>query len=158
MVRVAIIEDDKYCQDEIAGYLEKYGTSQGVEFSVDLFSDGDAIVEKYPADYDVLLMDIELPLLSGMNAAEEIRRIDSEVAIIFITNSPQYAIEGYRVQAMDYLLKPLNYYAFSQSIGRALNQGTEPEKTAGSQPDDRCERRKAEDPDSGYPLCGSKRP
>ena len=65
---------------------------------------------------DLILMDIEMTFMDGMSAAEEIRRADPEVLIIFITNSPQYAIKGYAVQALDYILKPLSYYAFCQRM------------------------------------------
>ena len=64
-------------------------------------------------------MDIEMKFMDGMMAAEEIRKVDTEVIIIFITNSPQYAIKGYAVDALDYVLKPVSYYAFSQRLGRA---------------------------------------
>ena len=67
-------------------------------------------------------MDIEMRFMDGMTAAEEIRRVDPEVVIIFITNSPQYAIKGYAVDALDYVLKPLTYFAFSQRIDRALER------------------------------------
>ena len=60
--------------------------------------------------------------MDGMMAAEEIRKVDTEVIIIFITNSPQYAIKGYAVDALDYVLKPVSYYAFSQRLGRAVER------------------------------------
>ena len=65
-------------------------------------------------------MDIEMRFMDGMTAAEKIREHDSEVVIIFITNMPQYAIKGYLVDALDYVLKPVSYFAFSQRIDRAL--------------------------------------
>ena len=67
-------------------------------------------------------MDIEMKFMDGMMAAEEIRKVDTEVIIIFITNSPQYAIKGYAVDALDYVLKPVSYYAFSQRLGRAVER------------------------------------
>ena len=70
----------------------------------------------YKGGYDLILIDIEMTFLDGMSAAKEIRRADPEVLIIFITNSPQYAIKGYAVQALDYILKPLSYYAFCQRM------------------------------------------
>ena len=70
----------------------------------------------------MILMDIEMRFMDGMTAAEEIRKVDPEVIIIFITNSPQYAIKGYAVDALDYVLKPLTYFAFSQRIDRALER------------------------------------
>ena len=60
--------------------------------------------------------------MDGMSAAEEIRKMDTEVVIIFITNMPQYAIQGYRVDALDYVLKPVSYFAFTQRIDRALTR------------------------------------
>ena len=81
---------------------------------------GDEIALGYKAVYDIILMDIEMKFMDGMMAAEEIRKVDTEVIIIFITNSPQYAIKGYAVDALDYVLKPVSYYAFSQRLGRAV--------------------------------------
>jgi DNA-binding LytR/AlgR family response regulator len=55
-----------------------------------------------------------------MEAAAEIRKKDDEVVIVFITNLSQYAIKGYAVGALDYVLKPINYFEFSQSLDKAL--------------------------------------
>jgi DNA-binding LytR/AlgR family response regulator len=87
-----------------------------------VFSDGDEIVHRYKAQFDIILMDIEMKFVDGMSAAEEIRRMDSEVIIIFITNMAQYAIRGYAVDALDYVLKPVSYFAFSQRLSRAINR------------------------------------
>ena len=67
-------------------------------------------------------MDIEMEFMNGLTAAEKIRVKDDEVVIIFITNTPQYAMKGYTVDALDYVLKPLSYFAFSQKIDRALTR------------------------------------
>ena len=60
--------------------------------------------------------------MDGMSAAEEIRKMDTEVVIIFITNMAQYAIRGYAVDALDYVLKPVSYFAFSQRLNRAIGR------------------------------------
>ena len=67
-------------------------------------------------------MDVEMKFMDGMSAAEEIRKIDTEVVIIFITNMAQYAIRGYAVDALDYVLKPVSYFAFSQRLNRAISR------------------------------------
>ena len=67
-------------------------------------------------------MDIEMKFVNGMSAAEEIRKVDSEVTIIFITNTPQYAVRGYEVGALDYILKPVPYFTFSQKLNRAVQK------------------------------------
>ncbi|MBQ3029988.1 MAG: response regulator transcription factor, partial [Agathobacter sp.] len=77
---------------------------------------------KYKPVYDIILMDVEMKFMDGMSAAEEIRKVDTEVVIIFITNMPQYAIRGYAVDALDYVLKPVSYFAFSQRLNRAISR------------------------------------
>lgn len=91
-------------------------------FEISLFSDGDEIVHKYKPVFDIILMDVEMKFMDGMSAAEEIRKVDTEVVIMFITNMPQYAIRGYAVDALDYVLKPVSYFAFSQRLNRAISR------------------------------------
>ena len=60
-----------------------------------------------------------MPLLDGMAAAERIRQVDKNVILIFITNMAQYAIQGYSVNALDYVLKPVNYFSFRMKLLKA---------------------------------------
>lgn len=120
MIRIALVEDDEGCRRQLEGYLKQYARESGEAFQIHLFSDGDEISENYTAAYDIILMDIEMPVLDGMSAAEKIRRVDEEVVIIFITNMPQFVMKGYTVDALDYVLKPVSYFSFSQRIQRAI--------------------------------------
>lgn len=120
MVRVAIVEDDANYRAELTEYLKRYEKENHEKFAMAYFKDGDEVVEGYKADYDLILMDIEMPLMDGMTAAEYIRQKDTEVVITFITNTPQFVMRGYEVDALDYVLKPITYFAFSQKIARAL--------------------------------------
>lgn len=128
MTRIAIVEDDKRYAEVLKKYIDRYEGESGQHFRVTWFQDGEDIVEDYKADYDIILMDIEMQFMDGMTAAEEIRKSDSEVVIIFITNMPQYAMKGYEVEALDYVLKPINYFAFSQKIERAIKRMTRRQK------------------------------
>ena len=119
---IAVVEDSAQDRAVLDSYLEKYQQEKNCHFQITHFSDGDEIALGYKGGYDLILMDIEMTFLDGMSAAEEIRRADPEVLIIFITNSPQYAIKGYAVDALDYVLKPVSYYAFSQRLGRAVER------------------------------------
>ena len=121
-IRVALVEDDDNYRTELERYLERYAQESGHRFQVTAFTDGEQIVEHYRADYDLILMDIEMAEMDGMTAAEKIRGQDSEVVIIFITNMPQYVMKGYLVDALDYVLKPVSYFAFTQRISRALTR------------------------------------
>lgn len=120
MVKIALVDDDANYREELLSYLKRYEQESGEKFHITTFADGDEILDGYTAAYDIILMDIAMTFVDGMETAERIRKMDSEVVIIFITNMPQYAMKGYTVDALDYVLKPLSYYAFSQRIDRAL--------------------------------------
>ena len=128
MLRLAIVDDDPNYRKEIGGLLKKYESEYGQKFQITEFTDGDELLEKYRAELDIILMDIEMEFVDGMTAATRIREVDQDVIIIFITNMPQYAIKGYQVGALDYILKPLSYYAFSQTMKRAIGRRKSSEK------------------------------
>lgn len=122
MVRIALVEDEESYRKELLEYLKRYEAESGRRFRISVFTDGDEITAGYKADYDLILMDIAMRFMDGMTAAEQIRKLDSEVVIIFITNTPQFVMKGYTVDALDYVLKPVSYFAFSQRIDRAIER------------------------------------
>ena len=122
MIKIAIVEDEGLYADQLQEYLKKYEEEYRETFEISVFQDGDQIVHHYKAEYDVILMDVEMRFMDGMSAAEEIRKMDTEVVIIFITNMPQYAVRGYEVDALDYVLKPITYFAFAQRLNRAIER------------------------------------
>lgn len=122
MIRVALVEDDPHWQQELTAFLNRFSQESGQKFHITPFSDGSEILAHYQAGFDLILMDIEMREVDGMTAAEKIRELDREVVIIFITNMPQYVMKGYTVDALDYVLKPVTYFAFSQRISRALER------------------------------------
>ena len=122
MVRIAIVEDDITYSEQLREYLKRYESEFSESFDISTYFDGDEIVEDYHSQFDIILMDVEMSFMDGMSAAEEIRKVDREVVIIFITNMAQYAIKGYAVEALDYILKPVSYFAFSQRLSRAINR------------------------------------
>ena len=122
MLRIAVVEDDMSMQRQIKDYLCKYEAESGEQFDVYFFSDGDEIIYEYKAVYDIIFLDIIMKRLDGMTTAVKIREMDSDVILIFITNTSNYAIEGYSVGAFDYILKPVSYFAFSQQLKRAVSQ------------------------------------
>lgn len=122
MIKIAIVEDESMYANQLKEYLEQYEKENGEVFDITMYSDGDDIVHKYKAQFDIILMDVEMKFMDGMSAAKEIRKVDTEVVIIFITNMAQYAIRGYAVDALDYVLKPVSYFAFSQRLARAIGR------------------------------------
>lgn len=118
MVHIAIVEDDKKNRLCLQHFLQKYEKETDNKFSIHVFEDGIDIVNDYRPVYDVILMDIQMKKMDGMTAATKIREIDSEVILVFITNMVQYAVNGYAVNAVDYILKPLNYFTFAEHMKR----------------------------------------
>ncbi len=122
MIRIALVEDDKGYADKLREYLRQYEEESGERLKISGFEDGEDIVTDYSGEYDIILMDIEMQFMDGMTAAEKIRKLDEEVIIIFITNMPQYVMKGYTVDALDYVLKPVSYFAFSKRLGKAISR------------------------------------
>ena len=120
MIRIAIVEDEESYVKELTGYLKENQNTYKEELEITVYRDGDGITSNYRAQFDIILMDIQMKFMDGMSAAEEIRKQDSEVVIMFITNMTQYAIRGYEVDALDYILKPVSYFAFCQKLSRAI--------------------------------------
>ncbi|MDO4272083.1 MAG: LytTR family DNA-binding domain-containing protein [Eubacteriales bacterium] len=120
MIRVAIVEDNEKCQRSIHKFLEKYGKEYGEEFDITSYYDGIDIADEYIPQYDIILLDIQMKVMSGMDAAGIIRKRDPNVMIIFITNMPQFAIQGYDVDAKGFLVKPVYYVPFAKVITKAL--------------------------------------
>ncbi len=120
MIRVAIVEDEASYVEQIEGFLKQYQKEYGQVIEVTVFSDGDEIVSNYRAEFDIIFLDVQMSFMDGMTAAEHIRQMDLNVIIIFITNMAQYAIRGYAVNALDYIIKPVSYFAFSMKFKRAV--------------------------------------
>lgn len=108
-LKLAIAEDDPKCAADLQSFVERYCQEHGLELHLQVFPDGLELVEQYRPVWDVLLLDIEMPHLDGMEAAGRIRAADPAVLIIFITYMGKYAIRGYEVSALDFVLKPVNY-------------------------------------------------
>jgi DNA-binding LytR/AlgR family response regulator len=122
MIRIAVVEDEEKYMQHLCQCLEMFGKEFGHSFSVATYTDGDQLVSTYRAQFDIILMDVDMPIMDGITAATHVRQMDPEVVIIFISNMPQYAIQGYSVDAADYVLKSTSYFSFSQRLNRAIQR------------------------------------
>lgn len=118
-MRIAIVEDNAQELERIASLTQQYFDVQSKTCHIVRFSDGDELLEDYRADWDLILLDIQMARLDGMQAAEMIRALDRDVLLVFISNMAHYAIKGYRVRALDFLLKPVNYRMLEQVLTQA---------------------------------------
>ncbi|MDR2178327.1 MAG: LytTR family DNA-binding domain-containing protein [Treponema sp.] len=122
MTRVAIVEDDFAAQGLLRDYLRRYGAENQEAFEIISFRDGAEIIQDYQNRFDIILFDVQMENMDGFTAAKHIRAVDEHAVFIFVTNMGQYAIKGYEVDALSYLLKPVPYFAFSREIKRSLQR------------------------------------
>ena len=93
-----------------------------MQFKVSVFSAGTELLTNYQPVYDLILLDIEMPGINGIDTAAKIRETDGEVALMFITNLAGYAIRGYEVEALDFVTKPVSYYQFAMRLSRCFRR------------------------------------
>ena len=121
MYKVAIIDDEKSVAAEIRALLEEYGSERKAEFQIQEYGSGDEFLRGGDADFDIILLDINMPGSNGIQVAKRIRRANGEAVIIFCTNYAQYALNGYEVNALGYLIKPIKKGPFWRNLDRTLN-------------------------------------
>lgn len=122
MIKIAIVEDEEKYQIQLEDCLNKFFIEKNIDFEYKVFKNGLDFVESFQSNYDVIFFDIELPIMNGMEASKKIRNIDHNVEIIFVTRLNNYAIDGYLVNAFDYVLKPINYTSFALKLDRLIKK------------------------------------
>lgn len=121
-IRIAVVDDDSISCQRMVDYLQRYEQEKKERFTVSVFEKGKEFADNYSPIYDIILLDIQMKPMDGVEVARCVRARDDSVVIVFITSAPQYAINGYEVGALSYLLKPLPWFAFSQELERSIAQ------------------------------------
>ena len=119
-MKIAIVDDEKKATDLIKKYIDQFTLEYHFEIQVSVFHNPQDFLENYTKDYDLVFLDVEMPGLNGIETAKELRRVDGNVVIMFITNMAQYALHGYEVEAIDYVIKPLGYQEFALKMKKAM--------------------------------------
>lgn len=107
MIRVAICEDEKDTQLLIEDYIHNILKNINIEHEIKKYDLGEELLESNLKDIDILLLDIQMGQINGMDTARKIREVDNKMEIIFITSLIDYVQEGYEVRAYRYLLKSI---------------------------------------------------
>jgi DNA-binding LytR/AlgR family response regulator len=122
LIRIAIVDDESTASDQIQDYITRYSNETGVVFSIKEFRDGLSFLSDYKPVYDIVFLDIKMPLLNGFEVSKALYELDKNVCIIFVTNMAQYAVKGYEVDALYFAVKPINYYNLSTALTKALGR------------------------------------
>lgn len=119
MITIALVDDDDADARVTASMIDRYFDGDASRYAVTRFADGDSLLRDYKASFDLMFLDVEMPGTDGVTVARRLRVVDDQTVLVFTTKMAQYAVEGYDVDAIGYLLKPLNYYAFSIKMSKA---------------------------------------
>lgn len=120
-MNVCILEDEIETASVIKSFVLKYCFENNIFVNVTIFNDSFDLIESKKFNYDIFLLDIQLPHINGMDVGKKIREENSNTVIIFITNLANFAIQGYSVGALDFILKPVSYNTFSFRFKNACN-------------------------------------
>lgn len=125
MINIALIDDNLNDLNTLKSFIDKYTESDEldsqIEVNITTYNDPTSFLNENNFKYDLIFLDIEMPKINGISLAKRIRVKDSNVGLVFITNMAQYAINGYEVSAIDYILKPLDYYDFALKFNKIIN-------------------------------------
>ena len=122
MLHIAIAEDERSERSQLEAQIRQFIEEHGLRAEIHGFELAQPLLDSYASGehYDIILLDIQMPGIDGMTAAASIRNVDPDVLIIFITSMAQYAVQGYKVNAFDFLVKPVTQEALTACLLRAL--------------------------------------
>lgn len=110
MISIAVCDDDTYITEKLAECIKKVSTIKNISIDIEVFGDGRDLVDyiNHGSRYDIILLDIEMKHVNGLEAAKSIRNVDKNVYLIYVTNYAGYSIEAYSVRPYQFLLKPID--------------------------------------------------
>lgn len=120
MIHIAMVEDDNKDASTIESYIKRFNQEEGQSILTTRFTNANEFFTNYKPSFDIVFLDIMLPGINGMDIAKKLREIDKRVVIMFVTTMTQYAIKGYEVNAVDYLVKPVAYQTFMFKLQKAI--------------------------------------
>ncbi|MFG6321806.1 MAG: LytTR family DNA-binding domain-containing protein [Lachnospiraceae bacterium] len=121
MFRIAICDDESFFAEELKELISGYMMEKGLVFEIDTYSSGEALVKLgiEVVRYTAVFLDINMEKIDGIKAAEKIREVSREVFIVFVTAYVNYSLEGYRLDAVRYLLK--SNANFQSTVNECMN-------------------------------------
>lgn len=123
-MRIAICDDEKAVVDNLALEAADWAKAEQVACRTERFASADTFLFAWEEkkDTDVLLLDIEMPGMDGIALARRLRRMGEKISIIFVTGNPEFALEGYDLEAVSYLVKPVKREKLQVALNRAREQ------------------------------------
>ena len=133
VIRTLVVDDERYSREELIHLLKQHP-------SIEIIGEGEsgeqAIVQAMQLQPDVMFLDVEMPIMNGMDAAKAIQKLKNVPKIVFATAYPQFGVEAFRLEAVDYLLKPYDEDQLAETVSRLVklclkSEENKPVKSAG---------------------------
>lgn len=118
MLHIAICDDEKSFVSHLTQLLHRYSDEAEEQLKITVYYDGSELIEHYNTTIDLIFLDIKMNQINGLKTAERIRQMDSHVGIIFLTTLTQYGLEGYKYQAINYIIKPIKYVRLKSELDK----------------------------------------
>ncbi|MCI8937112.1 MAG: response regulator transcription factor [Lachnospiraceae bacterium] len=124
MLRIGICDDQLNARDALRFELEKILRDKSEQIVYEFSTGASAVrwLEKHPGEIDLLFLDVEMDGISGMDAAAQIRNFDKEICLVFVTGYTDYVFDGYKVNALDYVIKPASAKKLLDVLKRVREQ------------------------------------
>lgn len=122
MLRVAVCDDDIVDCDRIYDYVQDYLNRKNLDAEIRKYNHPDSMLQECGIFHaDIYILDIVMPMLTGLEAAREVRWTQKNAQIIFATSETSYALEAYDVSPINYILKPVDQIKLENSLDRAIS-------------------------------------
>lgn len=121
MYKIAIVDDSQEDRNYLKDLINRFAKEENCPCQVMEFEDGSDLLSYYDNSFQVVFMDIEMKLMDGLQASLKLRKQNIDVPIIFTTNYEKFALDGYDVNALDFMIKPLKYFNIRNKLFKAFS-------------------------------------
>lgn len=121
-MRIAIVEDVRADSELLEKLLKHFFLGENTKVEIAVYNSGEDFLVEMPLNLDMIFFDIQMDGLNGIEVAARVRKTNEHIVIIFVTNNPQYALAGYSVDALDYLIKPPTQELIDRLLPRAVRR------------------------------------
>lgn len=122
MLTIAICDDERDFREQIRDFLYRYQKSEQIHFRIVETQTGQQLLNLMSEEIDIVFLDIKMKNLNGIQTAQKLRNTNTHIQIVFVTSAPEYALAGYKVNAFDYLVKPVSFDLFRKTLDRLLDR------------------------------------
>ncbi len=122
MLKIDIVEDTPSEKEHLIELIAQFQKENNEFFEIQTFDNGFLFLDNFKPDFNLVFLDIAMPGINGVEVSQKLRKMDPDVCLIFVTNLAQYAIKGYEVEALDFLLKPVKYIRLEKVMQRAIKK------------------------------------